>query len=84
MINKDNYRKTKIYIKNLSRPQVKELCDNLEFNDLERNILMGVYDGDLVVKICMNNFICEATYAKYVKIVFSKVYNYLNYTNVTF
>ena len=84
MISKDNYHNIKRYVKHLSKPQIKQLCSDMELTDLETNLLLSSYDGELVVKVCMDNYISETTYTKYIKIIYSKVYNYLNYINTPF
>ena len=84
MITKENYHKTKRYVKALSKPQIKELCADMELNDLEAKLLISSYDGESVIKICMDNYICESAYTKYIKMVYSKVYNYFRYKNISF
>lgn len=84
MITKENYHKLKKHIRTLSRPQVKQLCLEMELDDMETKLLLSSYDKDLVVKICMDNFICESAYKKYIKLIYSKVYNYFQYTNTSF
>jgi hypothetical protein len=84
MIGKEDYHKIKKYIKNLSRPQIKQLCSDMELNTIETNLLLSSYDGDMIVKVCLDNYISETTYTKYIKKVYSKVYNYFLYINITF
>ncbi len=84
MITKDNYHRVKHYLKSLSKPQVKNLCVDMELSEFEKNLLLAMYDNELVTKICMDNFICETTYNKYIKSIYTKVYNYLIYLNTSF
>lgn len=84
MIDKDSYFSLKKYLKTLSRPQIEELCENIKFNDKERKLFVSWYNGDTVVKICMDNYICKNSYTNAFKAICSKIYNYLNYYNITF
>lgn len=84
MLTKTNYHKIKHYLKSLSKPQIKDLCSNLELSEFEKTILLSTYDNELVSKICMDNFICETTYNKYIKSVYTKIYNYFIYRNIPF
>lgn len=84
MITKENYHKLKKHLRTLSRPQVKKLCSDMELDEMETKLLLSSYDRELVVKTCMDNFICESAYKKYIKLIYSKVYNYYEYTNTAF
>lgn len=84
MITKADYHKTKHYVKLLSKPQVRQLCSDMELNSLESKLVLSSYDNEMVVKFCMDNYISESAYTKYIKNVYSKIYNYLVYTNTSF
>jgi len=84
MIDKDNYISLKRYLKTLSKPQIEDLCENMKFNEQETRLLISWYDGDTVVKMCMDNYISNHRYNTFFKTICSKIYNYLVYQNITF
>lgn len=84
MINKSDYHKLKKYLRLMSKPQVRDLIEKMELSDEESKLFLSWYDGDTVVKTCMENYISEDTYTNYLKKIFSKVYNYFNYQNISF
>lgn len=84
MINKSDYHKLKKYLRLMSRPQVRDLIKKMELSDEESKLFLSWYDGDTVVKTCMENYISEDTYTNHLKKIFSKVYNYFDYQNILF
>lgn len=68
----------------MSKPQIEDLCESIKFDSQESKLLLSWYDGDTVVKICMDNFMSNHKYNSYFKTICSKIYNYLNYQNITF
>jgi hypothetical protein len=84
MINKSNYHKLKRYLKVQSKVQIEDLIRTLELNEDETSLLRSWYNGDTVVKTCMEHYICEDTYTNHLKKIFSKIYNYFNYQNIVF
>ena len=84
MIDKNNYHKLKKYLRVQSRPQIEKLISDLSLNSTEQKLFLSWYNGDTRVKTCMDSFICDDTYTKYLKTIFSKVYNYFKYQNITF
>ena len=83
-MNKQDYHKLKKHLRNLSKPQLNDLCKVLELNDSDCNLLKSWYDGESVVKIAMNNFISDRTYTHHIKKIFFKIYNYYIYKNISF
>lgn len=81
MINKKKYHEIKNYIKVLSRPQIKQLCDDMELTDDEKKLLLETYDGFSVTKICMTHYISNYTYTNNMHIIYSKINNYLVFTS---
>ena len=84
MITKSDYHRLKKYLKVLSKPQLRNLISEMELSKDEENLLLSWYNGDSVIKTCMENYICEDTYTSYLKKIFSKIYNYFNYKNISF
>lgn len=84
MINKSDYHKLKKYLRLMSKPQVRDLIEKMELSDEESKLFLSWYDGDTVVKTCMENYISEDTYTNHLKKIFSKVYNYFDYQNISF
>lgn len=82
MIDKKDYHKLKKYIRTLCRLQVRQLCIDAELNDFETKLFLASYDNQSVVKTCMNLFISNSSYTNYIKIVYSKVFNYLKFANI--
>lgn len=84
MINKSNYIALKKYLKTWSKPQIEALCDDIKFNDSEKNIFLEWYDGESVVKIAMDNFESCRSYTNHVKLIFSKIKNYFDFININY
>jgi len=84
MISKSDYHKLKRYLKVQSKVQILHLKDELQLNDEESKLLLSWYDGDSVVKTCMNNYMSSDTYTNHLKKIFSKIYNYFGYQNISF
>lgn len=78
MLDKKTYLAMKREIKCVCRKNLKELCEIMEFNDFEKNLLFKFYDGDTVQKICMDLCISAMTYNRYMHKILSKIYNYKN------
>ena len=51
MIDKKTYLEMKRYIKCLSRKNIVDICDEIELTQIERNLLLRFYDGDMDVII---------------------------------
>ena len=79
MICKSDYLKLKKYLRLQSKVQIKDLISTLELNDNESKLLLSWYDGDKVIKTCMENYISEDTYTSYLKKIFSKILLYIKY-----
>jgi len=84
MISKSDYLKLKKYLKLQPKVQIRDLISTLELNDDESKLLLSWYDGNKVIKTCMENYISEDTYTNHLKKIFSKIYNYFKYQNITF
>lgn len=84
MISKSDYLKLKKHLKVQSKVQIKDLIGTLELNPDEGKLLLSWYNGDKVIKTCMENYISEDTYTSNLKKIFSKIYNYFNYKNISF
>lgn len=81
MITKDEYHKLKAEIKLLSKPEIKKLCEDMELTDYEKSLLMSSYNGESVVKICMEHYISNYTYNIDIKTIYTKIKNYLNFSH---
>ena len=84
MITKENYHKLKKYLKVQPKVQIENLILTMELNEEEKHLLLDWYDGDTRVKMSMNRYICDDTCTDYLKKIFSKIWNYLEYQNVLF
>lgn len=84
MISKRDYHRLKKYLRLLSKPQLRSLISDMELSKDEENLLLSWYDGDSVIKTCMENYISEDTYTNYLKKIFSKIYHYFEYQNISF
>lgn len=78
MIDKSTYIQMKRDIKCLCRKDLLDLCDEMELTQIERNLLLRFYDGDMVQSVCMDMCISRPTYTKYMKTLLSKIYYYKN------
>lgn len=81
MLNGKTYLDLKREIKCLCRKNVIALCDNMELNDYERDLLMHFYDGKSKVSTCMDLCIGSNTYYNHMKKLFSKINDYKNTLN---
>ena len=84
MINKSDYHKLKKYLKTQPKVQILHFIDSIQLNDEESKILLSWYNGDTRVKMSMDNYICDDTCTCYLKKIFSKIYNYFVYENISF
>ena len=78
MIDKSTYLNLKREIRCYCRKNVMKLCDDMELTDIERILLLDFYNNELVVHTCMKLCISEKTHSKYMRILFSKIYDYKN------
>lgn len=76
MLEKKTYLGLKRDIKSLCRKNVVTMCDDMELNDEERNLLMYFYDGKSKVQTCMDLCIGSTTYSVHMRLLFEKIYNY--------
>ena len=78
MIDKKIYHDLKKEIKSLCRKNVVKLCDDVELNKKERELLLSFYDEDSRTATCIDLGISETYYNKHLKIILSKIYDYKN------
>lgn len=78
MIDKNTYLNLKREIKCLCRKNVLELCDNMNLNQEERNLLLNFYDNKSRVQGSMEVGMSLDTYTTHMKLLFTKIYNYKN------
>lgn len=81
MIDKNTYLNLKREIKCLCRKNVVRLCDEVELNNEERELLMSFYDDDSRTSTCMKLNMSEKYYKTHLKIIFNKIYDYKNTFN---
>lgn len=81
MLEKSTYHSTKRQVKCLCRKHLLSLCDDMELNDYERNLLIDFYDDKSRIQTCFDLCISEATYTKDMKILFTKICDYKNTLN---
>ena len=78
MIDKKIYHDLKKVIKCLCRRNVIKICDEVELNDEERDLLMSFYEDDSRTTTCMKLSISETYYNKHLKMILNKIYDYKN------
>ena len=78
MIDKNTYLSLKREIKHLCRKNIIELCDNMELNQEERQLLINFYDNKSRIQTCMEMGMSQDTYTTHMKLLFTKIYNYKN------
>lgn len=81
MIDKTTYLNLKKEIKRLCRKNVVKLCDEVELNDNERELLMSFYDDDSRTSTCIKLSISDKYYKTHLKMIFNKIYDYKNTLN---
>lgn len=78
MLDKKTYLDLKKEVKCLCRKNVVLLCDEVELNDEERDLLMYFYEGKTRVQTCMDLCISPTYYNNHMKILFAKINDYKN------
>ena len=78
MINKKEYFDLKKEIKCLCRNNVLTLCDEMNLNEEERNLLLYFYDGKSRIQTCIELTMGTTYYSKHMRILFNKIYDYKN------
>ena len=78
MIDKRTYLDLKKEIKCLCRANVIKLCNDMELNTEERELLLGFYDGKSRTRVCYDMSISTTYYREHMKTLFSKIYDYKN------
>lgn len=81
MIDKNTYLNLKKEIRCLSYNNVLELCDNMQLDKYEKQLLIDFYKKKKAIQTCMENGISINTYTNHMKIIFTKIYNYKNTLN---
>lgn len=76
MLDTKSYLNLKKEIKYMCRKNVIALCENMQLNDYEKDLLMHFYDGKSKVCTCMDLCIGSDTYSKHMKILFNKINDY--------
>lgn len=79
MIGKTQYLEMKKYLKHLSKPQIRQICEDVELNDRESETLINWYDSDSFTDFSMNEYVCYNTSRAYIKDIMSKINNYNQY-----
>ncbi len=78
MIDKNTYLNLKREIRYLSYNNLLELCDSMKLDTEERQMLIDFYQKKKAIHTCMELGISQNTYTNYMKIIFTKIYNYKN------
>lgn len=76
MISKDVYLDTKRWVKCLCRTNLKQLCDDMELTEYEKELIMGYYDNKTIINQCMNLNISKGKYTSDLKMICTKINNY--------
>lgn len=77
MINKEDYIRLKRDIRCMCYTNIVKLCDNMNLNNEERTLLLKYYNGDTRTKICYDMNISAKYYTTHIKVLFSKINDYL-------
>lgn len=83
MITNEEYSKLKKYLKTLSKPEIRQLADDMELKESEKDVLLSIYNGDTVVKICMDNYISDFKFHTDKKLLYSRINNYLKFKGIS-
>lgn len=78
MIKKEDYIKLKKEIKCYCKKHITDLCDTVGLNDLEKNLVMYLYENKTTQKACMDFSISYITYNSTLKTALSKIWDYKN------
>jgi hypothetical protein len=78
MLDRREYLNLKKEIKCLCRKNVVTLCDEMELNEEERNLLLYFYDGKSRIETSIDLHISIEYYTEHMKILFNKIYDYKN------
>ena len=78
MIDKKLYIQLKKEVRCLCRKNLLKMCEDMELNNFEKDLLLDFYDNKTVVEICMKHNINKNSYIRYLKNIFNKVYDYKN------
>lgn len=76
MIDKKEYLALKREIRCLCRANVIKLCDDMQLNTEERDLLISFYEGKLRTRVCYDMAISRTYYADHMKLLFSKIKDY--------
>lgn len=78
MIDKKLYIQLKKEVRCLCRKNLLKMCEDMELNNFEKDLLLDFYDNKTVVEICMKHNINKNSYIRYLKNIFNKIYDYKN------
>lgn len=78
MLEKKKYLFLKKEIRCMCRKNVTKLCDDMELNDEERDLLLYFYDGKSKVQTCIDLCVSATYYNNHMKTLFSKINDYKN------
>lgn len=81
MLDKKTYLNLKKEIRCLCRKNVITLCDDMELNEEERNLLMYFYDGKTKIQTCMELGFGTTYYSEHLRLLFEKINDYKNTLN---
>ncbi len=78
MIDRQTYFNLKREIKLFSYNNIVRLCDEMNLEQNERDLLLDFYKDKTQTQVCMERGMCPTTYSKRMKMLFTKIYNYKN------
>lgn len=78
MIGREEYLALKREIKCLCRVNVVKLCEDMDLNTEEKELLLSFYDGKTRTKVCYEMSISNTYYNDHMKLLFSKIKDYKN------
>lgn len=78
MLDKREYLNLKKEIKCLCCKNILKLCEDMELNEEEKEMLMYFYDGKSRARTCIDLCISSTYYSEHMKILFNKINDYKN------
>lgn len=78
MLSTKSYLELKQQVKRLCRKSVIELCDDMELNNEEKQLLMYFYDGKSKIATCIDLGFSSTYYSSHMRLLFEKINDYKN------
>lgn len=79
---RQEYVKTKKYIKSLCKNELEDLCEKININEYDKNILLCLNRNDTRISISMEIGSCECKISKDTRRILTKIWNYNKRVNL--